>query len=346
MEIIENSVSEADPLAAPVSVSIVIEWENASRIGAARAARCLDRLHRQLLDAPAGLIGRAEVIFVYAGGDPVEEVIRAEVERGGRQWPAEIHFLESPTDEYYQQKNFGGRRAAGEVILFLDSDVIPRHGWLESLLSTLVLHGSDVACGATSVDVEGLYSKAMALGWIFRLPPQNAGIARVRRFHANNVAMRAEVFARTPFPVSLQYRAQIDSLFDDLSATGCTILLNEAAVVDHPPPIGYRGFILRALWHGYDARSSLRQRLSAGPTFLRGLVGIGGNTVRSLARVFRDHRRVGLRLPGAVAAASIILCFFAIRLAGFMMACIAPASMRRRLQQAELNTNAAAPAQG
>jgi hypothetical protein len=67
--------------------------------------------------------------------------------------------------EYYELKNAGARKAIGDVIVFLDSDVIPEPGWLARLIEPFADEDVGVVAGNSYLDPQGFYGKTFALAW-------------------------------------------------------------------------------------------------------------------------------------------------------------------------------------
>jgi len=311
------------------TLSIVIEFENAGRIGCERAERMLSELHRQLSEL-APELSACEVMFMFSAdqvdGSWLEKAVSV---RGD--WPAALRFLRSSISGYYEQKNLGADLATGDIIVFIDSDVVPLPGWLEALIQPIRVGCADIVAGATSVERQSLYSTAMALGWIFPLPPQDLSVRPTRQFCANNVAFRRDLVGAMRFPEVDLYREQIGGVYQALSTRGSTMVMNGAAAVLHPPPEGFRGFVTRALWCGYDTSravgSSRVQRLA------RALRAYIGGARSGVTRVVRDRRRAGLGLVGAGGALAVISAYHAIRILGFAAGLVAPDRTWRQLRR-------------
>jgi hypothetical protein len=317
----------------PLLLSIVIEWENAGRIGASRAHRMLAELHAQLLELQSGRPVNCEIIVPH---DPekVARAIPAEAMRAvtdGAAWPAELRFVEIAGGDYYQQKNAGAALARGDLLLFVDSDVVPESGWLQSLIQAFASPGIDVVGGNTFVEPEGFYAKAVALLWFFPLRSNHSGIVATSNFYANNVAFRRATFERHNFPSSGQFRGQCAALAEDLTRSGHHIWLSHDAQVAHPPPAGLGAFLLRALWNGHDdcisARFGRRNHLAGG------LRSIGARFLGALIRIRRDRARVGLGPTGAIAAMGVAALYYCLDLMGFLATLVAPGLVRRALQR-------------
>jgi glycosyltransferase involved in cell wall biosynthesis len=312
------SAGKMDPMShlSPFSVSIIVEWENAHRDGAVRADALLDALRQQLHEAMPRLIDRTEILIVFDVAQISQSDVRAAIERVPRAWDGPVRYLAAPDGSYYGQKNYGARHATGELLLFLDSDVVPYPGWLEGLIAPFAEPTTEIVAGTTSVSPTGLYSAAMALGWLFPLRQARTDIVPWPLFYANNVAFRATLFAQRPFPDAAGYRSQIGLHLEQLNRHGHVILMNFAAGVDHSPPGTLRQFVSRALWSGYDAALRLRRSPPRRPG--SGTLDMARDAVGAILRVARDYRKVGLDRAGAAAASAILACYHAIRFAGFL----------------------------
>lgn len=309
-------------MATPPTLSVVIEYENAARIGCDRAGRMLAQLHRQLGALPEGLIGACEILFVYDPGVVDDGPLRAAVAALGR-WPAALRYLPSPAAGYYEQKNRGMDQSSGDIILFVDSDVVPVEGWLEALLDPLAAGAATIVAGSTSVERRGFYSTAMALGWIFPMPPEHRGLRPAPLFYANNVAFRREMAAAIRFPEVDRYRAQIGAVHRSLAEGGHQIVMSGAAAVLHPPPAGVGGFVTRALWCGYDSSTVPRHPAR----------GFAAEALGALRRVARGARGAGLGMFGTMGALGVIGAYQGIRLFGFAAGLLAPRATWRQLKR-------------
>ena len=322
-------MSEAVP-----SLSIVIEWENAGRIGAARARRMLRALRRQLRDVDPGATAGHEIILLH---DPLKvrrETIAESVREAGPDWPAEITYAPVPGIGYYRQKNAGAALARNDILIFLDSDVVPEPGWLDRLTKPFASPGVEVVCGNTFVAPDSLYSAAMALTWIFPLRSTETGLVPSRFFHANNVAFRRALFALHPFPETGQFRGQCGFLAEELIRNGHEIYLSRDAQVAHAPPQGLKHFVLRALWGGYDER--IRAKLLARRSVARGTRSPARKLGTYVSRIFRERRRVELGLGGAAVAAGIAIVYQGLRVASYLASRAAPRLVRRGLERADI----------
>jgi hypothetical protein len=322
-----------DPRTFP-SLSIIVEWENAERIGTARARQMLAALHTQLCELTPGLRSGCEIIVLHDPNKIPRDVPLGCIRAIGRSasWPAEFHFLGTAGGSYYQQKNAGAALAEGDLLIFLDSDVIPEPGWLKGVIQPFSSSDVDVVGGNTFVEHDDLYSKAIALVWFFPLRSTRTEIVPASNFYANNVAFRRAVFASHNFPLTGQFRGQCTALAEELTRNGYGIWLSQAAQVAHPPPAGVKAFLLRALWNGHDdsVGHELNRRSS-----VRGLKSIAARFLGAIAKVWHDRMRVGLGPAGAVAASAIAVLYYGLSLIAFLATLAMPGLVRRTLSRAD-----------
>lgn len=312
------------------SLSIIVEWENARLAEAARPLAMLGELARQLDELARHGPRRVELLVLH---DP-EAIDGAEIEalvdraRPRAAWPATLRLLASANRTYYQQKNIGVGQATGEVVLFLDSDVVPEPGWLERLLGCLDDPRAAVVCGSTYIEPRDLYERAMALIWLFPLRPTADGVEEASSFYANNVALRRDVALANPFPDLPMFRGQCRILSQRLREQGFTILRHTGARVSHPPPNGLRHFVHRALCEGHD--EALRDRASGRGLIGRGLKDFWRRLRVAARRIAADGRGVGLSAPGALGAFGVAFAYFGLKLGGRLLTGVDPAIVRRR----------------
>lgn len=286
------------------SLSLVVEWENARLTEVRRAHAMLERLLSELDETTMGAAA-VEILLAFDPREIDPRVVAAAAERLRRRAGPTVPVEEVavPGGRYYQLKNEGARRARGEIIVFLDSDVLPETGWLRHLLATFDDPTVQVAAGNSYIDPGSLYGRIFALTWYFSSrsadgPPAAGGTNMV-----NNIAVRREVFDRYPFPDDATlYIAQCQSWADALRQAGIEIYLNPSARVAHPPPRFFRS----ALINGHDAGRRLRRPgdrwKDAGRAAYAGLR-YRLNVAR--ARVATERRSVGLSRAGVPLALAV-----------------------------------------
>jgi glycosyltransferase involved in cell wall biosynthesis len=318
------------------SLSIVIEWENARLAEAQRSLRMLEQLARQLdEDAAAGSPPRAVEILVLHDPEAVDSrAVATLIDRVRPRpfWPARVRLLASGEGGYYGQKNFGARNTTSDIVLFLDSDVVPEPGWLRRLLAAFDDTEVGVVCGSTFVECASFYDRAMALFWLFPLRPASDGLEEARSFYANNVAFRRAVIAANLFPELPTFRGQCVLLAQALRRRGVRILRHTGAQVAHPPPNGLRHFVSRAVAAGHD--EAVRDRVagrSLSKRILKCLKAFGRGMRESTERIARGYREVGLSPVGGVEAWGLALAYHLCRLVGRLVVTFEPRVVRRFL---------------
>src|SRR5262249_45549030 len=146
------------------TVSVIIEWENAKLSELDRARRMLSQLGKQMEAAAAKRQLSADLIVLY-DNEAIDESIPREAVAGAipaERWPGSIRFEPAPHQRYYEQKNTGAKLSNADVLVFLDSDVIPDDGWLEGLLSAMEDPKVQFVGGETYHATDTFYDKMFA----------------------------------------------------------------------------------------------------------------------------------------------------------------------------------------
>jgi hypothetical protein len=327
------------------AISIIVEWDNIRLAELGRCRAMLREVARQASElrhtgcrdvaAAAGSVSPADAIELLVLYDSerihrgaVESVLHAELGPA----PAALapRAIAAPGMAYYALKNFGVAHAAGAVVVFVDSDVIPEPGWLAELLAPLAREEVQFVGGNTYVDATGLYSKAVALTWFFPLRETGTDLRTANRFFANNFAARRALLAAHPFPLDEgAARGSCLALSRKLTASGITIYRNPAAQASHPAPKGLARFVVRALADGRDywihAASADRGVRSVARHFYY--------EMRRAVTAVRTHgSAVRLTRAGVPAAAAIGAGYYLLGFAASLATRAHPAFMKRRFQ--------------
>lgn len=340
-----GSVTSDDLTPHPLRLSIVIEWANTRLNGQERATGLLQRLGRQweeilARDYPEALPNEARS-FLARLDRRVElflvssEALSAAIEDDMRRrlpgsFDVAIHVAGGL--EYYPLKNFGASLAGGDILLFVDSDVLPDDGWLAHLLGSLARPDVHVVCGQTYVAPTDLVARAFALGWTYALRDPSGGLFTPDKFYANNLALRADLFRKTQFrPLGRRSRGACSLLREDLGRLGIVVWENRAASVDHPPPSSVGHLVVRALAHGRDQYLSHAEERSVWG--LKRSLGIAAERLaRGFSRARREWRRVGLRRRDVPAALAVISGYYAVFALGGLLTHASPALMGRHFR--------------
>lgn len=316
-------------------ISVVIEWENVLLSAMERSEVMLHRLAEQI----RGLERSVEVIVVC---DPaVAEVAALETlltQRLGRPdaTPFGWRLVSAPGAHYYEFQNRGAAEARGELIVLVDSDVIPDDGWLAALVELFADPHVEVVAGHSYVDAEGLYGGAVALGWIFpRRSETPTHHDNGTHFWANNVAFRTEVLRAHPFSCATDgaTRGACDALAAELRRLGLRIWVTTAAQVSHPPPNGLRHFLVRAVAHGRDEvlkrRHAGKRRWKLPLPVFRHFFKVSLRAFSSIARYRRSVRLGPAQVPLACAIMGI---YYGLACVSALATWAAPRPMSRRFR--------------
>jgi glycosyltransferase involved in cell wall biosynthesis len=296
----------------------------------------LAQLGRQMAEEARKRDLSAELIVLYDSDaiDPAVPSTAIETQIDRAAWPGPIKLVPAPGQRYYEQKNKGAKLASGEIVIFLDSDVVPDEGWLEGLLAALDDPEIGIVGGETYHATDTLHDKLFAAFWTFPTRRPSRGLYRYKNFYANNFAVRRELFLAHPFPDAPAYRGQCAALAKSLMLQGTAIYRQGASRVSHPPPEGARTFVARALCQGYDSVYWRGQR-RFGPLLDANPIGSLLRFVRELwevlVRVATRARTIGLEPLGILAAIGMGFAFYALTLAGEVVAFFAPGVIRNYL---------------
>jgi glycosyl transferase family 2 len=288
----------------PPFLSVIVELDNVLHGEAARARTMFARLLEQIRENE--LVPRVEILVMYdETAIPTAEVRLIVDSLTAGDSPA-IELVATQGLGYFPLKNDGGRRAKGDILLFMDSDCLPEAEWLRQLLSTFRRPEVEVATGNSYIDHDTFYAKIFAASWYFapRLP--DGPIVRTSMTMANNLAMRRHIFERHPFPyVPLQHMGQSVTWSRTLADNDIAIFLNPRARVAHPPPVYLRSAIVNgrdtALRIGKPGESRLQSLKVVCYSFQQ-------NLRMMLHRLRLRYREVGLpriALPVAMVVAAV-----------------------------------------
>ena len=276
-----------------------------------------------------------ELLVVQAHGTPTAHAVLDECLAGqpARRACIDCRVVTAPDTGYYGLKNYGVAEARGEVIVFVDSDVVPEAGWLAALLAPMADAAVQVVAGHAYVAQGGAYHKAFALCWFFPLRLEHQPRAATPPLYANNFAVRREVAARYPFATEgATSRGACLELIRQLTAAGIAIHRAPDARVAHPPPNGLAHFVARGLAQGRDrflrASEAGAREAAVSASFMRAAGHIG----RSIARIATRRREVGLSLPAVPLAAGVAVSYYTLYLAGEILTRLSPGMMIRRFR--------------
>lgn len=301
----------------PLSFSVIIEWENAKLSELTRTRRMLSALGDQIQELDPSKWQRPEIVILYDPAAINPKMIQDTVAGAmGVTLPASaLKILSAKKMRYYELKNYGAKQTEADVLVFLDSDVIPEPGWLAALLGGVTQPGVDVIGGNTYIAPESLYSRAFGLFWFFPLRSLGINAIPSEHFFANNVAIKKTVFDKHHFPCHQKFRGQCTDLAKTLRENNYGLFLHPAARVTHPPPNGGYHFIIRALCAGHDLvlTATEHQRETSINAAWRRFI----NQVRASRQRIKIHRReVELGSATGIAAQGIAIAYYGLVFVG------------------------------
>lgn len=300
------------------ATSIIVEMDNLRSAEVARTTALLDELRRQ-----ARTLADRYPLEIRLVHDPLEvpaQALDALIAADADPYPP-IERLEVRDARYYDLKNAGAQAARGEILVFIDSDVIPEPGFLEALLAPFADPEVEIAGGTAYVDTrDNLFEEAFAAFWLYPARTPDGPPERAADFYPNCVAFRRDTFARFPFPTTPTYRRGGEILSRTLRQANVPIWRVPMARARHPAPMSLRAALVRALQEGHDRfqdKLAARRRATGGPLgAVRGLQRSLGDAGR---RVHQSRPESARRLPARLPIMAIATSYeLAVRL-GFVM---------------------------
>ena len=313
-------------------LSVIMEWENAKLAEADRAADMLECVSGQIAALADRFADPAEILILHDPEAIDSSALKQFVELAWNpEARAEIRIEAAHDLEYYEQKNLGATLATRPWLCFIDSDVVPEEGWLETLLEARRTSNAVIVGGQTYVEPVSLLDRAFALFWFF--PPRSPATEAFEsdRFFANNFLIERETFLRAPFPDSDLVRGRCYVLADQLRKTGEQIEICPAARVSHPPPNGLGHFLKRAVIDGHDAwlmDQTLRPQSDPRPSLFP-LRKAKWNLSGAFRRIDEGADGMKLGARGRLVAKGLATTYYGLSMIGHTVSPLAPSLVRR-----------------
>jgi len=309
-----------------------MEWENVQFSAEDRVGQVLTALASQVAELatavndgrfPLEIVLPLELLVLFdperLPADEIERAVTGALPAGTM---LRVRFIPAPGLDYFAMKNHGARRATGDLVICLDSDVIPQPGWLVAIVGAFVDPDVNAIASQAFVRSDSLYSRTVALTWLFDLPADTRDLRPAKHFHANGAAFRREVLLAHPYPdLPGQSRGAGWDLFLELTAAGICVYEHAGALLDHPPPNGLANYCRRAMAHGNDDWLSICRRRGKRSGRLGRSIRRALRKWRSaVANLWRYGAQVGLSLPALPAAVGLVSLYFSCYFAGDLLA--------------------------
>jgi Glycosyl transferase family 2 len=305
------------------SFSLVVECENARAFGLDRTGRMLRRLAEQIDEIAPSLTSPPELLILHEAGIDAATLAGIVRDSFGAAGHTEVRMVATEGLNYYTQKDLGAARSRNEILIFLDSDVIPENGWLRNLIEPFHDPNVEVVYGNCYIDPINFYNRAFALFWWSPLRTRAEGLRPSQVFLANNTAFRRKLFLAYNFPTLPTQRRQCVALSRAMRRDGHNIYLQNSSRVAHPPPAPH-DFARCALAHGHDHLFYPDPTEPTRPRWLYPPRGAWRFARGSAARIWRHYPVVGLSPVGAVCALGIALTYYALFCVGGLVALVQP----------------------
>lgn len=315
------------------SFSFIIEWDNARISEVGRARQMLKALQEQVIAHQPRPALPPQIVILYDKRriDPaiIHQILAETIDP--KAWDATIQVV--PTDGlgYYQLKNHGVPQTDREIVVFLDSDVIPEPGWFDAMMSAIENPEVDIVSGNTYVMPDTFYAKAFHLFWFFELRSKQARLYEHGSFYANNIAFKRPILERYPYPDLESFRGQCVILCDRMKKEGVRIYRHDGARVSHPPPNGFEHFYRRAICEGHDEvmlqRAKRMGRLLSGP--IGSTMRFWKSVKKTFQRAVRCRHDVNLSVLGAAGAVLLGIVYYVLKLFGEVVTFFNPGIVRR-----------------
>jgi hypothetical protein len=322
-------------------LTVIIEWENVQLSEIGRAKAMLQALAEQIHDLRSPKQGNVagqpatdvEILVLYndlaIDGRAVHSIVTGVLPNQNSEF--ELRILTASGLHYYELKNFGAGLAKGNLVVFLDSDVIPQRNWLASLVAPFEDPQMKVVGGESFIDPTDLVGKTFALFWFFDRPSAPGRLYKRQHFWANNVAFRKDTLLQYPFPkLDGPNRGSCYELARILRRNGIEIYRNSSAQVSHPAPNGLRHIVTRAIAEGRDRTFFMHPdpREASRRDSLRRL----GTHLKSLRTIVRDRSTVDLPVWQLPLALALCASYQLLQFYGEVRTKANPELMRHRFQ--------------
>jgi len=317
------------------SFSIVIEWENILLTERSLNVKMLRQLSKQIVEISPNLSSKVEVIIVYNSDNfehcQLEQFVNEKLESCGSM--IDLKIIPTTKSDIYELKNYGAQQSHRDIIIFLDSDVIPEEGWLIGMLEPFKNPETFILSGLDSYP-KSLYEKAFAVAsGVMSVSKYGSQIYEIERFACHNVAFRREILEANPFPHLPQFRRSCVVLGEQLILQGYKILCQPKSKTYHPAPDGLRHFVAKALSEGHDIAIARRRTRKV---YEASMPNDNQQNRLSLHEIFahirQKYRSIGLSRKDTISTLGIVFTYSLLMYIGFSVSSVKPELILRHLK--------------
>ena len=316
--------------------SIVTEWENYINTEKWRPRKMLHIIFQQIKEISNNLSSKPEILIVYnpddVKKDEVEKIVNEEIENYADL--VVLKIIPALGCGYYQLKNFGSKHCTKDIIIFVDSDVIPDDGWLGSILEPFNKSNVHVVAGAAYMPLTNLVEKAMALIWYFPPETDRSGtFGETDFFSTNNVAFSRKIFQKYNFPDLEGLRGHNVALANKLIFNDIKIYQQPTARSAHPASNGFVHFVHRGLQTGYDKGCSIIRERKLDPLTLdrEGRSAQKTSIRKIISKIRYRYKFLNLNPLEVLPVFMIAITYYALGAVGLLITLILPNYLKKRL---------------
>ena len=317
------------------SFSIVIEWENILLTERSLNVEMLRQLSKQIIEISPNLSSKPEVIIVYNSENfehcQLEQFVNEKLEPCDSM--IDLKIIPTTKSDIYELKNYGVQQSHQDIIILLDSDVVPEEGWLVAMLEPFQNPGISVLTGLDSYP-KSLYEKAFAVAsGVMSVSKYGDQIYEREHFACHNVVFRREILEANPFPPLPQFRRSCVVLGDKLRLQGYKILCQPKSRTYHPAPNGLQHFVAKALSEGHDIAIDRRRTRKVNEA---SMPNDNQQNRLSLHEIFshirQKYRSIDLSRKETVCTLGIVFTYFLFMYIGFKVSSVKPELILRHLK--------------
>ena len=335
-----------------ITAAIIMEWENAGLVESSRARNVLKETVAQVnqlfdlseqdknvpeLEYLLKYKAPLELIVTYNESFDSKDIIRFLSGFIGPDNPNfKLSLLSCPPTKYFELKNHGAEHANADIMLFLDSDVIPQPNFLIYLFSSFANTEVNVVGANVFVEHSTLYSKSYALINFDFQSDETDVIPSYEIPRANSIAFRKELFKTYKFPpTGSSFKLGIKYLMNNLKAGGIQVYANLGAQVEHPVPLA-KNFLTRGFFHGRDEmmlrQDNKKSQIAKSKSYYKQDTFFGTGEL-SLAyhrffRIFKNYKRVNVSIFELPFALCMILFYYSAVALGYLLTMLFPKQLR------------------